>query len=61
MTVTRELVVEAADTVRRALRVLAASRKADFADRLIDRSGHVAECEHAATFDVTALNVAGMS
>ncbi|MDP9548247.1 UNVERIFIED_ORG: putative nucleic-acid-binding protein [Burkholderia cepacia] len=56
---TRELVVESADTVRKALRVLASS-KADFADCLIERSGHVAECEYTATFDVSASKVAGM-
>jgi predicted nucleic-acid-binding protein len=57
---TKELVVEAADTVRKALRVFAAADKADFADCLIERSGHVAECEYTATFDVTAWKVAGM-
>jgi predicted nucleic-acid-binding protein len=38
----------------------AASDKADFADCLIDRSGHVAQCEYTATFDVTASKVVGM-
>ncbi|KND59768.1 hypothetical protein BVER_04768 [Candidatus Burkholderia verschuerenii] len=57
---TKELVVEAADTVRKALRVFAASDKADFADCLIERAGHVAECEYTATFDVTASKVVGM-
>jgi predicted nucleic-acid-binding protein len=57
---TKELVVEGADTVRKALRVFAASGKADFADCLIERSGYVAECEYTATFDVTASKVAGM-
>jgi predicted nucleic-acid-binding protein len=57
---TKELVVEGADIVRKALRVFAASDKADFADCLIERSGHVAECEYTATFDVTASKVAGM-
>jgi predicted nucleic-acid-binding protein len=57
---TKELLVEGADTVRKALRVFAASDKADFADCLIERSGHVAECEYTATFDVTASKVAGM-
>ncbi|KML21662.1 MULTISPECIES: PIN domain-containing protein [Burkholderia] len=56
---TKELVVESADTVRKALRVFASS-KADFADCLIERSGHVAECEYTATFDVSASKVAGM-
>ncbi|WP_321966968.1 PIN domain-containing protein [Burkholderia cepacia] len=57
---TKELVVEHADTVRKALRVFAASDKADFADCLIERSGHVAECEYTATFDLAASKVAGM-
>jgi len=57
---TKELVVEGADTVRKALRVFAASDKADFADCLIERSGHVAKCEYTATFDVTASEVVGM-
>ncbi|HEM7880620.1 PIN domain-containing protein [Burkholderia contaminans] len=56
---TKELVVESADTVRKALRVFASS-KADFADCLIERSGHVAECEYTATFDVSASKVTGM-
>ncbi|MGF6604444.1 putative nucleic-acid-binding protein [Paraburkholderia sp. GAS448] len=60
MLATKELVVEGADTVRKALRVFAASDKADFADCLIERSGHVAECEYTATFDVTASKVVGM-
>src|ERR1700754_4874053 len=49
----KELVVESADTVRKALRVFVASAKADFADCLIERAGYVAECEYTATFDVT--------
>jgi predicted nucleic-acid-binding protein len=57
---TKELLVEGADTVRKALRVFGASDKAVFADCLIERSGHVAECEYTATFDVTASKVAGM-
>ncbi|WP_250475604.1 type II toxin-antitoxin system VapC family toxin [Caballeronia sp. GAFFF1] len=57
---TKELVVEAADTMRKALRVFAASSKANFADCVIERSGHVAECEYTATFDVAASKLAGM-
>ncbi|MFL9913093.1 PIN domain-containing protein [Paraburkholderia sp. RL17-337-BIB-A] len=57
---TKELVIDGADTVRKALRVFAASDKADFADCLIERSGHVAQCEYTATFDVTASKVVGM-
>lgn len=58
---TKELVVEGADTVRKALRVFASSDKADFSDCLIERSGHVAECEYTATFDVAASKVVGMT
>jgi predicted nucleic-acid-binding protein len=58
---TKELVVEGGDTVRKALRVFAASDKADFADCLIERSGHAAECEYTATFDVIASKVVGMT
>lgn len=57
---TKELVVEGADIVRKALRVFAASTKADFADCLIERSGYEAECEYIATFDVSASKAAGM-
>lgn len=60
MIATKELVVEGADTVRKALRVFAASAKADFADCLIERSGHAAECEYTVTFDTTASKFAGM-
>ncbi|VVE15848.1 PIN domain-containing protein [Pandoraea cepalis] len=60
MIATKELVVEGADTVRKALRVFVASAKADFADCLIERSGSAAECEYTATFDTNASKVAGM-
>ncbi|WP_153100292.1 PIN domain-containing protein [Paraburkholderia hayleyella] len=60
MIATKELVVESADTVRKALRVFVTSAKSDFADCLIERSGHVAECEYTVTFDATASKVAGM-
>lgn len=60
MVATKELIVEGADTVRKALRVFATSDKADFADCLIERSGHLAACEYTATFDVTASKVVGM-
>ncbi|MDR3397954.1 MAG: type II toxin-antitoxin system VapC family toxin [Pandoraea sp.] len=60
MVSTKQLVIEGADTVRKALRVFAASDKADFADCLIERSGHVAQCEYTATFDVMASKVVGM-
>ncbi|VWC92238.1 PIN domain-containing protein [Burkholderia lata] len=60
MIATKELVVEGADTVRKALRAFVSSAKADFSDCLIERSGHTADCEYTATFDVTASKVAGM-
>ena len=60
MIATKELVVEGADTVRKALRVFGASNNVDFADCLIERSGHKAECEYTVTFDVTAAKIAGM-
>ncbi|WP_175002749.1 PIN domain-containing protein [Burkholderia lata] len=60
MIATKELVVEGADTVRKALRAFVSSAKADFADCLIERSGHAADCEYTATFDVMASKVAGM-
>ena len=56
---TKELVVEAADMVLKAFRVFEASAKADFADCLIRRSAHDAECEYTVTFDVTASKAAG--
>jgi predicted nucleic-acid-binding protein len=42
---TKELVVEAADTVRKVLRVFGASAKSGYGGCLIERSGHVVECE----------------
>jgi predicted nucleic-acid-binding protein len=57
---TKELVIEAADTIRKALRIFAASERADFADCVIERAGRVADCEYTATFDVAASKVAGM-
>jgi predicted nucleic-acid-binding protein len=60
MIATKELVVEPADTVRKALRVFVAPAKSDFADCLIERSGYVAECDYTVTSDVMASKVAGM-
>ncbi len=57
---TKELIVEGAETVRKALRVFRVSGKADFADCLIEQSGHVAGCAYTATFDIAASKVAGM-
>lgn len=57
---TKQLVVEQADQVVRALRVFDAS-KADFADCLIERSAAQAGCERTMTFDVGASKHAGMT
>ena len=56
---TRQLVVEKADQVARALRVFSAG-KADFADCLIERCASAAGCTQTATFDVGAARHAGM-
>jgi predicted nucleic-acid-binding protein len=54
----KELVVERAEIVWQALRKFGAGN-ADFADCLIERSCHAAECEYTATFDRKAVG-AGM-
>lgn len=54
----KELVVEQAELVWQALRRFSASH-ADFADCLIERSAHAAECQYTATFDKNAV-AAGM-
>jgi len=54
----KELVIERAEVVWQALRNFHASR-ADFADCLIERSGHAAECQYTVTFDQNAVS-AGM-
>jgi predicted nucleic-acid-binding protein len=54
----KELVIERAEIVFRALRKFRGSR-ADFADCLIERTGHAAECQHTFTFDRNAVT-AGM-
>jgi predicted nucleic-acid-binding protein len=54
---TKELVIEAAETVWKALRLYSAS-SADFAC-LIARAGHEAQCEYTGTFD-TKAKTAGM-
>jgi predicted nucleic-acid-binding protein len=56
---TKELLVESAETVWKALRLHAGS-SADFADCLIERSCHEAQCEYTATFDTKAAKTAGM-
>lgn len=55
----KELLVEAADTVWKALRMYSSS-SADFADCLIERTCHDAQCEVTMTFDVKAATGAGM-
>ncbi|HTK02205.1 MAG TPA: type II toxin-antitoxin system VapC family toxin [Bordetella sp.] len=53
------LILEAADTVWKALHVFISS-KADFADCLIERVCHDAHCEYTATFDARAAKSAGL-
>jgi|SRR5579863_531404 len=55
----KELVTERAEIVWQALRKFSAGN-ADFADCLIERSGHAAECEYTVTFDRKAASDAGM-
>ena len=55
----KELMVERAELVWQALRRFSLGR-ADFADCLIERCGHVAQCQHTVTFDQNAASAAGM-
>ena len=57
---TKQLLVERADQVMRALRVFVEG-KADFADCLIERSASGAGCTQTMTFDVCAFKHAGMT
>ncbi len=57
---TKQLLVERADQVLRALQVFAQG-KADFADCLIERSASAAGCTQTMTFDVGASKHAGMA
>lgn len=57
---TKQLMVERADQVMRALRLFG-DGKADFADCLIERSAAVAGCDKTMTFDVGASKHAGMA
>jgi predicted nucleic-acid-binding protein len=57
---TRQIVVDRADQVLRALKVFA-SGKAGFADCLIERTAATAGCEQTLTFDVKAARRAGMT
>jgi predicted nucleic-acid-binding protein len=54
----KELVIERAEIVAQALRKFSGSR-ADFADCLIERCGHAAECQYTLTFDQNAASAAG--
>ena len=56
----RQLVVDQADQVARALRLFSAG-KADFADCLIERTAFHAGCDRTMTFDVNAAKTAGMT
>jgi predicted nucleic-acid-binding protein len=55
----KELVIERADIVSQASRAFSAGR-ADFADYLIERCAHAAECQFTITFDRKAATVPGM-
>lgn len=57
---TKQLLVERADQVTRALRVFG-DGKADFADCLIERAAASAGCGQTMTFDVNASKHAGMT
>jgi predicted nucleic-acid-binding protein len=54
-----EIIVENHPAVAQALRTFSAA-KADFADCLIERCGHLAGCREMVTFDVQASKAAGM-
>jgi predicted nucleic-acid-binding protein len=56
---TKELLIERKDIVSQASRAFNAGR-ADFADYLIERCAHAAECQYTVTFDQKAATVAGM-
>ncbi len=57
---TKEIVVDRAETVWKALRVFQ-SANADFADCLIERSAAAAGCERTVTFDRGAAKGCGMT
>jgi predicted nucleic-acid-binding protein len=56
---TKQIIVDRADQVLRALRVFDEG-KADFADCLIERTASSAGCTETLTFDVGAAKHAGM-
>ncbi|MGA9306480.1 MAG: type II toxin-antitoxin system VapC family toxin [Candidatus Sulfotelmatobacter sp.] len=55
----KELVIERADIVSQASRAFRAGH-ADFADYLIERCAHAADCQFTLTFDQEAATVTGM-
>ena len=55
----KELVTERAEIVSQALRAFSAG-SADFADCLIERCAHAAECQYTVTFDQKAATLTGM-
>jgi predicted nucleic-acid-binding protein len=55
----KETVIERAEIVTQALRAFSSGR-ADFADYLIERCAHAADCQYTVTFDQKAATVAGM-
>ena len=57
---TKEIVIDSADLVLKALRIFKASN-ADFAYCLIERSASSAGCTDTMTFDVNAAKTAGMT
>lgn len=57
---TKEIVIDRADHVLKALRVFKAT-SADLADCLIERSAASAGCARTMTFDIDAAKTAGMS
>lgn len=57
---TKEIIVDRAETVWKALRVFQAAN-ADFADCLIERSASAAGCERTMTFDRGAAKSCGMT
>lgn len=56
---TKEILIEQADIIYQALRVFTQSN-ADFADCVIERLAHAAQCEYTVTFDKNAAQQAGM-
>jgi predicted nucleic-acid-binding protein len=55
----KELMTERAEIVLQALRAFSAGRT-DFADCLIERCAHAAECKYTVTFDQKAATLPGM-